>query len=233
MDQHALDKCQELIGYRFNDPSILSLALTHASVAPTRVESNERLEFLGDSILGLVVCHELYNDPGNMHEGDMTKIKSSVVSRKTCAEMAQQIGLCEALVLGKGMGGSQPLPESVAAAVFEAVVGAVFLDGGLPAARQFLMGPLGPHIRQSKASEHQFNYKSILQQFLQKNFNQRPSYQLLDEKGPDHRKCFEVAVSVNGRQFKAAWGICKKDAEQAAALAALIELHVLEAHEQK
>ena len=227
MEQDTLQQCQEIIRYRFSDPALLSLALTHASVSPTRVQSNERLEFLGDAVLGLVVCHELYMRHSDLLEGDMTKIKSTVVSRLTCARIADEMGMTPLLFLGKGLSDPDGLPQSIAAAVFEAIVGAIFLDGGMEPARNFVVAQVEPYIDEALASEHQLNYKSMLQQYSQRRWNGTPEYQLLDEKGPDHSKCFEVAVSISGRHFPSAWGKNKKDAEQEAARRALVELELL------
>lgn len=224
MAEPAVESCQEVIGYTFRDPSLLALALTHASVATTRVESNERLEFLGDAVLGMIVCQELYERFGDLLEGQMTKIKSAVVSRRTCAEIADETGIAGLLLLGKGMPQPSYLPQSVTAAVFEAIIGAIYLDGGLAPARGFVLKHIGPHIDEALANEHQRNYKSVLQQYAQRRWSTTPEYKLLDEKGPDHSKCFEVVVTINGRHFPSAWGMSKKEAEQEAARRALAEL---------
>lgn len=224
MEPRALKQCEELLQYHFADPGLLHLALTHASVAATRVQSNERLEFLGDSILGLVVCAALYESHSDLLEGEMTRVKSAVVSRQTCAMIATKLGLSESMLLGKGMGQHDALPPSVAAALFEAIIGAIYLDGGLPAAKQFILRNIDEHLTSALADEHQRNYKSLLQQLAQRRWNRTPEYQLLDEKGPDHSKCFEVAVSIDGRQFPSAWGMNKKEAEQKAAKRAFDEL---------
>jgi len=223
--QETLQQCQEIIGYRFSDPALLSQALTHSSVAPSRQESNERLEFLGDAVLAIVVCHELYDHVDDLTEGEMTKIKSAVVSRQTCAAVAREAGVCEQLFLGKGVsrrGGG--LPVSVAGAVFEAIIGAIYLDGGLTPTRDFILRHLRSHIAEALANEHQYNYKSMLQQYVQRQWASTPQYHVLDEKGPEHSKCFEVAVSIGGEHFPSAWGMTKKQAEQEAAHRALAEL---------
>jgi len=228
VDPTLLEQCRQIINYEFKDPALLELALTHASVASNRLLSNERLEFLGDAILGFVVCHELYDSHEELLEGEMTQIKSSVVSRRTCALVAQETGICNLLLLGKGMGGARALPESVSAAVFESIIGAIYLDGGMKAARKFTLDHLGDHIAEAEANEHQRNYKSLLQQHSQRRWSATPEYRLLDEKGPDHSKCFEVAVAVNGKHFSSAWGRNKKLAEQAAARLALKEMGLLD-----
>ncbi|MFP3938120.1 MAG: ribonuclease III family protein, partial [Phycisphaerae bacterium] len=174
MDEPTIQRCQELIGYRFDDPELLELALTHASVAPSRVESNERLEFLGDAVLGMVVCEGLYDEHPDLLEGDMTKVKSVVVSRQTCAEIARETGISDLLETGKGMPREGRLPMSVAAAVFEAIIGAVYLDGGWAPARRFILVHVRPHLDQALDSQHQRNYKSVLQQEAQQRWGATP-----------------------------------------------------------
>ncbi|MFP4054040.1 MAG: ribonuclease III [Phycisphaerae bacterium] len=228
MESHLSDRCEKLLGHEFQDPSLLQQALTHASVAPSREESNERLEFLGDAVLGLVTCHMLYLlADGSMQEGEMTKIKSSVVSRATCARIARRMGLCEFVSVGKGLGDAESVPTSVAAALLEAVIGAIYVDGGYDAAERFVATQLEPCIRSAMDNQHRLNYKSRLQQAVQRRWGTTPQYLLLDEKGPDHSKCFEVAVNVDGRHFPSAWGNSKKEAEQKAAFSALADLGLI------
>lgn len=227
MEQTSLERCQELIGYRFANPDLLTLALTHSSVAPTRAQSNERMEFLGDSVLALAVCNDLYKHDNDLLEGEMTKIKSAVVSRTTCAQVAEELGLCSLVSLGKGMAKPDGIPTSVSAALYEAIIGAIYIDGGFAPASEFVLKLMRPHIEEALANEHQRNYKSLLQQHAQREWNLTPEYQLLDEKGPDHSKCFEIAVSMLGRVFPSAWGKNKKEAEQEAARKALTELNIL------
>ena len=227
VQQEAITQCQELLGYQFSDPEILARALTHSSVAHNRQDSNERLEFLGDAVLDLVVCRELYDHLDELTEGEMTKVKSAVVSRNSCAVVAQEIGICDQLFLGKGMSRRGELPMSVTAAVFESIIGAIYLDGGLEPAADFILCHIRPHISEALANEHQQNYKSMLQQYAQRRLGLTPEYQLLDEKGPDHSKCFEVAVAFDGRHFPSSWGMTKKQAEQGAAYQALAELGLL------
>lgn len=228
MDQKLIDEATEVLGYRFRDEAVLRLALVHASMADTRVESNERLEFLGDAVLGLVVCASLYERFPDLMEGELTKIKSGVVSRRTCAEIAHELGLTELLKLGKGMDGRWDFPSSVAAAVFESVVGAIYIDGGYEPAKAFVIRHMGPKIDQAVRLGHQYNFKSVVQQTLQRMGYHAPQYVVLDEKGPDHAKCFEVCVESGARRFEPCWGPSKKQAEQQAALAALLELGAAE-----
>ncbi|MEM1213688.1 MAG: ribonuclease III [Planctomycetota bacterium] len=219
-----IEQAQDVIGYRFNQPDLLAEALTHASSAEGRLNSNERLEFLGDAILGYVICEHLYHTYPELLEGELTKIKSAVVSRKTCAKLSKAMKLQDMLSLGKGMAGRQALPSSVAADVFESVIAAIYLDGGIEPTRQFILYHMGPAIEEARVSSHQQNFKSVLQQFAQKHLPKHPEYAVLDEKGPDHSKSFQVAVQLEEHTFPPAWAASKKQAEQQAALLALTEM---------
>ena len=221
MDYEAV---YQVLGYRFRDPKLLTSALTHASIAGHRLESNERLEFLGDAVLGFVVSEYLFLHFPNDLEGQMTKIKSAVVSRKTCADIASDLGLGAMLNLGKGMSGRPNLPSSISAAALESVIAAIYLDGGAEPARRFILQHLTPIIDELVESAHQHNFKSVLQQFAQKCMPGTPEYLVLDEKGPDHSKCFEICAVIHGQRFTSAWANSKKEAEQKAALLALCEL---------
>jgi len=223
-----LKAVQDLIDYRFNDLGLLSAALTHASVADDRLASNERLEFLGDAVLGLVICQELFSRFPDFLEGDLTRIKSVVVSRETCARVADRLDLAEHLNLGKGIIEAPHMPASLTACGYEAVVGAIYLDGGLEPARRFILSHMDEEIERVMAGEHRLNYKSLLQQHAQHDLGATPQYELLDEKGPDHAKAFEVAVVIRGRRYPGAWGPSKKTAEQRAAMEALRVLGRLE-----
>jgi ribonuclease-3 len=220
-----LEACQRRIGYTFSDKGLLRAALTHASGADNRLASNERLEFLGDAILGAVVCESLFHQYPEYLEGDLTRIKSIVVSRQTCAKISLALGMQEFLILGKGMTTYPTVPPSLLADVFESLVAAVYLDGGAAAAREFIEKYLEPEIEAAVGSESGGNYKSLLQQIAQREYGTTPTYQLLDEKGPDHSKCFKIAAQVGNNRFEAAWGRNKKEAEQRAARNALCELH--------
>ena len=212
--------------HRFGDVSLLATALTHASAADGRINSNERLEFLGDSVLGFMVCEHLFRARGDLLEGELTKIKSNVVSGRTCAELALECGLDRLVRVDKGVRSRTGLPESLLAGTFESLVAALFLDGGLDVARAFVMPLLGSRIDAAMRLGHQQNFKQVLQQCLAQLGMGLPQYVVLDEKGPDHAKCFEVCVSAEARRFGGAWGPSKKQAEQLAALAALRELGV-------
>jgi ribonuclease-3 len=224
----ALEAVQNLLDYRFNDPDLLASALTHASVADDRLSSNERLEFLGDAVLGLVICEELYSRFPEFLEGELTRVKSVVVSRETCARVADGLGVVEHLNLGKGIIEAPHMPASLTACAYEALIGAVYLDGGLEPARRFILTHMEEEIERVMAGEHRLNYKSLLQQHAQHDLGATPQYELLDEKGPDHAKAFEIAVVIRGRRYPSAWGPSKKTAEQRAAMEALRVLGRLE-----
>jgi ribonuclease-3 len=224
LTDELLNDCERALDYRFCDRELLRCALTHASAARTRLESNERLEFLGDALLGAIVCDRLFTIYPDYPEGDLTQIKSVVVSRVTCARVTRKLNLQRFLHAGKGVALQRGLPGSILAAVFEAVVAAIYLDGGFEAVREFVVREMGPEISHAAETAHGVNYKSVLQQQAQSATGDTPVYVVLDEQGPDHSKCFKVAAVVGGRRFAAAWGPSKKEAEQRAAENALAQL---------
>jgi ribonuclease-3 len=223
VEADILETCQDAIGYRFARPELLRAALTHTSVANTRGASNERLEFLGDSVLGLICCEQLFLRYPDYHEGDMTKVKSVVVSRRTCARMGRKLRLQEFMFLGKGMQSGVEGPGNLLADAYESLVGAIYIDGGMDAVKPIVLGLLVPEIELVVAGEHS-NHKSILQQTAQRLFGDCPRYKVLDEQGPDHNKCFKIAAAIGRVSYPAAWGANKKDAEQRAAMNALAVL---------
>jgi ribonuclease-3 len=209
-------RLQEILGHRFADHGLLAQALTHSSVARTRLDSNERLEMLG--------CDELFHRYPEAAEGEMTRIKSVVVSREVCGRMTRKLGLDEFIRVGKGISSSGQVPESIEAAVIEAVIGAMYIDGGLEAARPFVLSMLSDEIDLIADSVSGVNHKSLLQQFAQRRYSETPAYIMLDEKGPDHAKCFLVAAMIGSKVYAPAWGPSKKEAEQRAAENALAQL---------
>jgi len=225
------ERAEKVLGYKFKNPQLLKEALTHASIADRRLDSNERMEFLGDAVLDLIVCEALYAKFPEYQEGDLTKVKSAVVSRRTCAEVSNETGLTELLIIGKGISSRNSLPSSLAAAVYESIVAALYLDGGFDVVKQYVLRTMTPKLEVIASNNHQQNYKAVLQQHAQKELSSTPYYELLDEKGPDHSKCFEVCVTVDGRRFTSAWGPNKKMAEQKAALLALEDLGVFAPNE--
>ena len=226
--KNRLRMCEEQIGYEFRDKELLKSALTHASGAEHRLASNERLEFLGDAILGLVVCHRLFEQYPEYLEGDLTKIKSVVVSRSTCTRISRELGLEQCLIVGKGMK-TEAMPNSLLSDVLESLVAAIYLDGGMKPSRDFIAQWFYREIEAAVAGELDGNYKSFLQQYSQREFRTPPIYHLLDESGPDHSKHFKVAAEIGGVTYTAAWGKNKKQAEQRAAENALCELNCDEA----
>ena len=228
MNKQMLRQVEQLLGYSFSNSRLLYQAFMHSSFANSRRQSNERFEFLGDSVLALVVCKTLFSRFPEYLEGDLTKVKSMLVSRKTCALVANQIGLSKYVKVGKGMVSAKAMSGSISAGTLESIIAAIYLDGGYEAAEKFILKLYGDLIDKADAQEHHNNFKSILQQCTQQKFNNTPTYELLDEKGPDHNKCFESAITIGEQRFKSAWGATKKDAEQEAAYNALIELGLLE-----
>lgn len=219
-----LEVCQQQIGYTFRDPAMLEAALTHASGVQHRLSSNERMEFFGDAILGMVVCERLFHQYPEYSEGELTKIKSVVVSRDTCARMSEAIGLDIHLILGKGMAADPTVPRSVLAAAFESLIAAIYLDGGMAVAEQFILRHVDAEIEAAVSCEFGGNFKSLLQQLAQREFSVTPNYIMLDEKGPDHSKCFQISAQIGSRRFTPAWGKSKKESEQRAAHNAINEL---------
>jgi ribonuclease-3 len=228
MDEETLQRIEQIIGYKFSNRELLSKAFAHSSAVDDRLFSNERLEFLGDSVLGAVICRALFEQFPDYMEGDLTKIKSMLVSRRTCARVTKRLGLQEFLKIGKGMASNRALTSSLAASLLEAVIAAIYIDGGFDAAGGFILRTFALEIGRTDAGQSHGNFKSLLQQYAQQQFNTTPDYILLDEKGPDHDKCFESEVVIAERHFPSAWGTNKKEAEQKAAFNALVELGVLE-----
>jgi ribonuclease-3 len=228
MVEETLEHIERLIGYHFSNRNLLAKALAHSSSVENRLLSNERLEFLGDAVLDVVICQVLFERFPTHLEGDLTKTKSMLVSRRTCSKVARSLGLHKFLLIGKGMTSSRALSGSLSAGVLEAVIAAIYMDGGYDEARNFILRNYGHLIDQTNDEKTHGNFKSLLQQYAQQQFEMLPVYELLDEKGPDHNKCFEVEVVIADHHFPSAWGINKKEAEQKAALNALMELGVIE-----
>jgi ribonuclease-3 len=227
MNKQAVERIEKSLGYHFSDIALLKQSLTHASAASTKLGSNERLEFLGDSVLGLVICQALFEKFPDYREGDLTKIKSKLVSRKTCSMITAELDIEDLFKIGPGMQKSNALKGSIAAAMLESVIAAIYIDGGFDTAKKFILRVFGPLIEQSDAAEHQENYKSLLQQYSQQELDANVMYEILDEKGPDHNKCFESAVVIDKKRYPSAWGTTKKESQQIAAFNALVELGVI------
>jgi ribonuclease-3 len=233
MDKQFRSEIEEILHYHFSDPGLLEKAFMHSSSVDNRKLSNERQEFLGDSVLGMVICQKLFEKFPSYLEGELTKMKSSLVSRRMCADIASEMGLIDFISVGKGMKKSSSINGSVAAGLLEAVICAIYLDGGFEAAQEFILRIFRDYLENADDDMLINNCKSILQQHAQKSMDTTPHYNLLDEKGPDHDKCFEVQVSIKGRQFKSGWGKTKKQAEQKAARNALRELNIIKSDNPK
>jgi ribonuclease-3 len=212
-----LQACEASLGYRFGDSSLLRRALTHSSIKGPDQPSNERLEFLGDAVLGQIVSHALYERFPDFSEGQLTKIKSVVVSRRTLGRCSRRLGVDRFLAVGKGVTSNRSLPFSLLGDVFEAILAAVYLDGGYAEARDFVLRHLGDEVERVLENRHVKNYKSLLQHLVQRRFDTVPCYRVVEERGPDHSKSFHVRAVVEGRALGSAWGRSKKAAEQLAA----------------
>jgi ribonuclease-3 len=213
------------IGYVFNDKSVLKTALTHSSFAneaKRRAACNERLEFLGDSVLSLCVSAYLFNEFPDLPEGDLTRLRAAVVSEAPLAEVARTLGIGEFLLLGRGeevTGGRAR--ASVLADAIEALIGAIYLDAGLEAARTFVIGQLSPVIQSAVKGKGFKDYKTELQELLQQGELQSLEYVIVNEEGPDHYKSFTAQVLKDGKVIGEGEGRSKKEAEQQAAHKAL------------
>ena len=222
-----LKDLEAVIGYKFRNISLLQNALTHSSYANERwhnsLLSNERLEFLGDSILGMLVAEYLYRSFPDRPEGELTRMRADMVCEKTLASVAARIHLGDHLMLGHGeeQGGGRSR-DSILADAVESVIAACFLDGGIEAAQRFIRTFILVEVPVSQM--HNTDYKTKLQELVQQKKNQVLSYTLTGESGPDHDKHFTVAVSLNGGMVGQGEGRSKKRAEQEAARAAIRNL---------
>lgn len=219
-----MTELEEKLQYRFKNPEYLKTALTHSSYAnesPQKCGSNERLEFLGDSILGFVVADYLYRNFPELPEGELTKKRAALVCEKACCGFSQQIGVGKELLLSHGEqnSGGRTRP-SILADAFESITAAIYLDGGYPEARKFILRYVLPLLSEPKPKSFK-DYKTILQEIVQKNPEDRLEYVLTGESGPDHDKHFTVEVLLDGNRVGRGGGRSKKEAEQQAAREAL------------
>ena len=220
-----MEDLEQRMGYVFQDKSLLRQALIHSSYVNehhmSRLECNERLEFLGDSVLSIVVSQYLFLHFTHLPEGELTKIRASLVCEKSLHEFAKQIRLGDFILLGKGeenTGGRER--PSILADAFEAVIAAIYLDGGIDAATTYVLGFVPEDIDSRKSSA--FNdYKTVLQEIIQKNPEEKVEYHLAGQSGPDHNKAFKVQVCLNSNVIGTGVGKSKKEAEQMAAKEAL------------
>lgn len=221
-----LKQLEQKTGYTFQDPTYLETAVTHSSYANERGKgtlSNERQEFLGDAVLSIVVSDYLYKR-FRLSEGDLTRLRASLVCESSLCTFARQLGLGQYLLLGKGEGQSGGAKRpSILADAFEAVIAAIYLDGGIEAARSFILRFVKPQLDNEQETGFQ-DYKTILQEIVQKKPEEQVNYVLTNESGPDHDKRFEVDVCLNSHVLGKGSGRSKKAAEQMAAQKALHKL---------
>lgn len=216
-----LERAQDRLKCRFANLLLLANALTHASASGDGRPSNERLEFLGDSVVGLAISDWLCRCRPEMSEGDMTLVKSAVVSRRTLAKVGRSLGLGEFLKVDEGLKQRRRYPGSIIANAYEAVVGAVFADAGFGPAADFVLRTLGPELEQALAGGHGLSYKSALQQRTQADGKGVPRYSVVRFEGPDHQRRYLTVVHIRGEECGGGWGPTKKAAEQNAAKDAL------------
>lgn len=221
---------ENVLNYRFKDESILLTALTHSSYANETktkdVVCNERLEFLGDAVLGFVIGSYLYKTFPELSEGKLTKLRASVVCEQMLAKKAKALGVPPYLRLGKGeelTGGRERI--SILEDAFESIIGAIYLDGGVESASEFILGQLKSEIESIKASQHVLDNKTSLQEILQRTSQAPIEYIVIGESGPAHNKIFKVEVRHCGKVLGQGRGKSKKEAEQHAAEVALEKLN--------
>jgi len=222
------DELQQQLGYTFKDLAHLRLALTHPSVAHEQsapIQTNQRLEFLGDAVLQLVLTGELYQKFPAFGEGPLTKARAQLVNRRSLAEQARELGLGRHLIVSRGeelSGGRERL--SALADTFEALLGAIFLDAGFDAAREFILRQFADLVNEISGIPTLDNPKGELQEFLQASSSEAPRYHVASATGPDHDRLFECTVHHGGVELARGYGKSKKAAESEAANAALREL---------
>jgi len=225
----SLASLQKRLGYQFRDESLLKLALTHPSVAHESgkkdIQHNQRLEFLGDAVLGLVLSRELYAKFPGSYEGPLTKSRAKLVNRKALAEHGRSLDLGAELILSRGedASGGRDRPSALADA-FEALLGAIFLDGGFEAARRFILVQFDAQFSALAEPAGIENPKGELQELLQARSPAAPEYQMVSITGPDHDRVFECTVHHGGKELARGQGKSKKAAESDAAVAALEKL---------
>lgn len=223
MNKSSYDEFEEIIGYQFKNKKYLITALSHSSYANEhRTSNNERLEFLGDAVLELVSSDYIFKNYKNMSEGKMTCLRASIVCEPTLALCARELSLDGFLLLGKGedkSGGR--LRDSLTSDALEALIGAIYLDGGLKCAREFILTHI---LNDIESKQLFFDSKTFLQELLQEKYEKRPEYEIVSESGPDHRKLYCSRVVINDTELGRGTGHTKKNAEQHAAYNALLKL---------
>jgi ribonuclease-3 len=227
LTDEKIAELENRIHYTFRDKSLLRTALTHSSAKTEGGECNERMEFLGDAVVGLTVSEYLYTRFPDVAEGTMSMMKSVLVSAKTLTVAAEELRLEGFILVGKGLARRKALPSSILCNALEALVAAMYLDGGGARVREMVLFLIRPALEEIIRDEHEKNYKSLLQDHAQKSTGGVPEYRVLRETGPDHKKQFEVEVVVDGTAYGPARGASKKEAEQEAARAALKKLGLI------
>lgn len=223
-----LDELQGVLCYRFSNTELLRLALTHPSVAHEQgagIQHNQRLEFLGDAVLQLVLTRQLYEKFPEVGEGPLTKARAQMVNRRTLAEQGRHLGLGQHLVMSRGeeLNRGRERPSALADA-FEALLGAIFLDGGFDAAQEFILAQFRTHFGELEVIPNLENPKGELQEMLQARSPEPVQYELASVSGPDHDRLFECAVYYRGQELGRGLGKSKKEAETKAAVKALLTL---------
>ena len=215
-----LQKFQSRIGYFFRDIEFLKHALRHSSSTQQKNENNERLEFFGDAILDFVICEELFARCPEYSEGAMTDIKGEIVSRKVIGRVLKGLDVRPVMLLGKGIAASRNLPISLYANMFEAIIAAVYLDSGIAEARRVVLELLQTEIKVAIRTKNKQNYKSLVQELVQKEKSGDLTYSIISTTGPEHDKVFTVELALNSVTIGRGTGHNRKNAEQAAAEAA-------------
>jgi len=235
LNKHRMDvlrKFSAKLGLNFTKLTLLHQALTHTSYANecknATILHNERLEFLGDAILDVIVSEYLFRQFPTLPEGELTKARAVIVCEPTLARCSAELGVGEYLFLGKGEAGSGGRERtSILADAFEAIIGAIYLDNGFEAATHFVLQQLQADLLSVERGEYVKDYKTLLQEVIQKQTDSKIIYEIVEESGPDHHKLFKVAVIVNSNQLGSGLGKSKKEAEQHAAKQALIKLKII------
>ena len=232
MDEgERLAACEIALGFTFTDRRLLARALTHSSSTADKRQDNERMEFFGDAVLDLVVREFLFHHYPTHQEGELTEAKSAIVCRASLVKAARRLDLKQFLILGRGMGKRRSIPDSLLADAYEAVVAAIYLDGGYKPVRDFIMCTLADVMPSAIEKASSTNFKSNLQKITQQRKGKLPAYRVLGANGPEHSRIFDVAVMVDGKEMGRGSGTSKKAAEQEAAKAALIALAAAEEEE--
>lgn len=223
---HDLSQLEEKLGYVFEDRNLLTISLTHKSFTNENPglarENNERLEFMGDAVLSLVISHYLYKKYSELNEGSLSKIRANLVNENSLASVSAKLGLGTYLFLGKGeegTGGREKL--SLLSDALEAVIGGIYLDRGIRFATQVIIAHFKDLVQEVVEQKHPFDFKTTFQEICQERYGVLPEYHLTETSGPDHNRLFVMQLKVNSKVFGAGSGKNKKEAQQQAALQAL------------